>query len=127
MNVNKVTIVGRLTGPAELRKTQSGQSVTTFRVATNNYWTDKSGQKQEKTEFHAVVLWGKLADIAAQYLVKGQEAFVGGRLETRKFTKKDGTESQVTEIIGEELQLGARPISKDVVEKAETPMEAIEL
>lgn len=109
MNVNKAILVGRLTGLAELRKTQNGQSVTSFRIATNNFWTDKSGQKQEKTEFHSIVLWGRLADIAAEYLVKGQEVYIEGRIETRKYQKKDGTEGVSTEIVGETMQLGQRP------------------
>lgn len=109
MNVNKVIIVGRLTGNAELRTTQGGQSVCSFRLATNNFWTDKAGQKQEKTEFHNVILWGRLADIAGQYLVKGQECFIEGRLETRTYTRKDGVEMKTTEIIGEGMQLGQRP------------------
>lgn len=109
MNVNKAIIVGRLTGDAELRTTQSGQSVATFRLATNSFWTDKAGQRQERTEFHAIVLWGKLADIAGKYLVKGQECYVEGRLETRSYTRKDNVEMKVTEIVGENIQLGARP------------------
>ncbi len=109
MNVNKVVLVGRLTRDPELRTTQSGQNVTSISLATNNFWTDKSGQKQEKTEFHNVVLWGKTAEIAAQYLVKGQEAFFEGRLQTRAYTGKDGIERRVTEIIADTMQFGSKP------------------
>ncbi len=109
MNVNKVILVGRLTRDPEVRNTPTGQTVATIGMATNNYWTDKSGNKQEKTEFHTVVLWGKVAEIAGQYLSKGQEAFIEGRLQTREYTDKQGVQRRVTEIIGETMQLGSRP------------------
>ena len=108
MNVNKAIIVGRLTRDPEIRTTPGGQSVASFSVATNSFWTDKSGTRQERTEFHNIVLWGRLAEIAGQYLTKGQECFVEGRLQTRKYTAKDGTERSVTEIVGENMQLGNR-------------------
>lgn len=108
MNVNKVILVGRLTRDPEMRSTPSGQSVATIGMATNNYWTDKSGQKQERTEFHTVVLWGKLAEVAGQYLTKGQECYVEGRLQTRSYTGKDGVERKAVEIVGETMQLGSR-------------------
>lgn len=108
MNVNKAILVGRLTRDPEMRTTTSGQSVVTLSMATNNFWTDKSGTKQEKTEFHNVVLWGRLAEIASQYLTKGQECFIEGRLQTREYTAKDGTQKRVTEIVGENMQLGSR-------------------
>lgn len=108
MNVNKVILVGRLTRDPEIRNTSGGQSVATLSLATNRFWKDKSGQRQDKTEFHNVILWGRLAEIAGQYLTKGQEAFIEGRMETRKYTAKDGTEKRTTEVIGENLQLGSR-------------------
>lgn len=108
MNVNKAILVGRLTRDPDMRTTQSGQTVVTLSMATNNFWTDKSGTKQEKTEFHNVVLWGRLAEIAGQYLTKGQECFIEGRLQTREYTAKDGTQRKVTEIVGENMQLGNR-------------------
>ncbi|MBP6889145.1 MAG: single-stranded DNA-binding protein [Candidatus Moranbacteria bacterium] len=108
MNVNKVILVGRLTRDPDMRTTPTGQSVATIGMATNNHWTDKSGQKQEKTEFHTVVLWGRLAEIAGQYLTKGQECFVEGRLQSRAYTDKAGQERKTTEIIGETMQLGSR-------------------
>ncbi|MDO8565919.1 MAG: single-stranded DNA-binding protein [Candidatus Moranbacteria bacterium] len=108
MNVNKAILVGRLTRDPDMRTTTSGQSVVTLSMATNNFWTDKSGTKQEKTEFHNVVLWGRLAEIASQYLTKGQECFIEGRLQTREYTAKDGTQKRVTEIVGENMQLGSR-------------------
>lgn len=108
MNVNKVVLVGRVTRDPEIRTTPGGQSVATLSLATNNFWTDKSGTKQEKTEFHNIVLWGRLAEIAGQYLTKGQECFIEGRLQTREYTAKDGTTRRTTEIIGENMQLGNR-------------------
>ena len=108
MNVNKVILVGRLTRDPEMRTTPSGQSVVTIGIATNNFWTDKNGTKQERTEFHNVVLWGRLAEIAGQYLTKGQECFVEGRLQTREYTAKDGSSKRITEIVGENMQLGSR-------------------
>jgi len=109
MNVNKVLLVGRLTRDPEIRTTASGQSVASLSLATNSFWKDKNGQRQERTEFHNVVLWGRLAEIAGQYMVKGAEAYIEGRLQTRKYTAKDGTEKRTTEIVGENMQLGAKP------------------
>lgn len=109
MNVNKAILVGRLTRDPDVRTTQSGQTVTTIGLATNHTWTDKTGQRQEKTEFHNVVLWGRLAEIAGQYLAKGSETFIEGRLQNRTYTAKDGMERRVTEIVAENMQLGARP------------------
>lgn len=108
MNVNKVILVGRLTRDPDMRTTTSGQQVATLSMATNNFWTDKSGTRQERTEFHTVVLWGRLAEISGQYLTKGQECYVEGRLQSREYTAKDGTERKVTEIVGETMQLGSR-------------------
>lgn len=108
MNVNKVILVGRLTRDPEIRTTPGGQSVATLALATNSFWTDKGGSRQEKTEYHNVVLWGKLAEIAGQYLIKGQECYVEGRLQTRAYTAKDGSEKRVTEVIGESMQMGSK-------------------
>ena len=108
MNVNKVILVGRLTRDVEVRNTATGQTVASISMATNRFWKDKSGQRQDQTEFHNVVLWGRLAEIAGQYLSKGQETYIEGRLQTRKYTAKDGTERRVTEIVAENMQLGSR-------------------
>lgn len=108
MNVNKVLLVGRLTRDPEIRTTTSGQTVASISMATNRFWKDKAGQRQDQTEFHNVVLWGRLAEIAGQYLTKGQETFIEGRLQTRKYTAKDGTERRTTEIVAENMQLGSR-------------------
>lgn len=108
MNLNKVQLIGRLTRDPEMRTTPSGQTVATLSLATNRTWNDKAGQKQEKSEFHNIVIWGRLAEIAGQYLTKGQEAYIEGRLETRAYTGKDGVERRTTEIIAENMQMGQR-------------------
>ena len=108
MNVNKVFICGNVTADPELRTTPTGQQVTTFNVATNRFWSDKAGQKQQSVEFHRVVLWGRQAQIASQFLTKGGTVFIEGRLQTRSWTDKNGGQRYTTEIIGEQLQLGPR-------------------
>lgn len=125
MNVNKAMLVGRVTRDPEIRTTPTGQSVATISMATNNFWTDKSGTKQEKTEFHNVVLWGRLAEIAGQYLTKGQECFIEGRLQTREYVAKDGTTRRITEIVGETMQLGnrAQGSSQGGAPRSQTPRE----
>ena len=109
MNVNKVILVGRLTRDPEIRTTPTGQAVATIGLATSDRWNDKGGQKQERTEFHNVVVWGRLAEIAGQYLTKGQEAFFEGRLQTRVYTDKAGVEKRAVDIIATTMQLGSRP------------------
>ena len=108
MNVNKVVLVGRLTKDPEVRTSSSGKQVASLSMATNSYWTDKDNQRKEQTEFHNVVLWGRLAEIAGQYLVKGQECYVEGRLQTRTYTDKNNIERRTTEIVAENLQMGAK-------------------
>jgi single-strand DNA-binding protein len=109
MNLNKVLIVGRLTADPQLRNTPGGQAVTSFGVATNRVWTDKNGAKQEEAEFHNVVVWGRQAEIATQFLVKGSVVLIEGRLRTRSWTDKNGQPRRTTEIISERMQLGPRP------------------
>lgn len=109
MNLNKVFIIGRLTADPQLRSTAGGQSVTSFGVATNRVWTDKSGAKQEEVEYHNVVLWGRQAEIASQFLAKGSLVLIEGRLRTRSWTDKQGQQRRTTEIIAERMQLGPRP------------------
>lgn len=108
MNVNKATIVGRLTRDPEVRTTASGQSVTSIALATNRTWKGNDGEKKDETEFHNIVLWGRLAEIAGQYLTKGQECYIDGRLQTQTYTGKDGVERRSTEIVAENMQMGSR-------------------
>ncbi|MBI4511063.1 MAG: single-stranded DNA-binding protein [Deltaproteobacteria bacterium] len=98
--VNKVILIGNLGADPELRYTPSGQAVCDLRMATNEAWTDKNGQKQERTEWHRVVFWGKPAEILKQYLAKGRQLYVEGRLQTRSWEDKEGNKRYSTEIIG---------------------------
>lgn len=108
MNLNKVYILGRVTADPEVRTTTTGERVSSFSVATNRVWTDKSGAKKEATEFHNVVVWGRQADIAGQFLSKGALVLIEGHLQTRSYQGKDGIQRKTTEIVGERLQLGPR-------------------
>ncbi len=110
MDLNKVMIIGRLTRDPELRNTPTGKAVATIGLATNRVWVDASGQKQKQTEFHNVVLWSKLAEIANQYLRKGGKVYMEGRLQTREWTGQDGVKRYRTEIVGESMiMLDSRP------------------
>ena len=109
MNLNKVYLIGRLTQDPETRSTTSGQSVTTLRMATNRVWKDLSGGRKDATEYHTVIAWSRLGEIASQYLRKGGLVMIEGRLQTRNWTGKDNVKRYVTEIIAESLQLGPKP------------------
>lgn len=108
MNLNKVFLIGRLAADPEARTTPSGQQVVTLRIATNRVWNDKNNQKQEQVEFHSIVAWGRLAEIAQKYLFKGQLAMFEGRLQTRSWQGQDGVKRYRTEIVAENLQLGPK-------------------
>lgn len=109
MNLNKVILIGRLTRDPDLRSLPSGQSVCSFGLATNRVFKNKMKEKQEETEFHNIVLFGRSAEIASQYLQKGSLAMIEGRLHTRTWLDKTtGAQRSITEIIGERLQLGAK-------------------
>jgi len=104
MNLNKVMIIGNLTRDPEVKTIPSGQSVATFGVATNRVWNDpQTGQKQERVEFHNVVMWRRLAEICGQYLRKGSKVYIEGRLQTRDWVGQDGVKRYTTEIIGENM------------------------
>lgn len=109
MNLNKVFLIGNLTRDPELRQIPSGQAVCTFGLATNRRYTDSMGQKQEQTEFHQVVAWGRNAEIINQYLKKGSSVLVEGRLQTRSWQDQQGQKRWRTEVIAERIQLGPRP------------------
>ena len=105
-SVNKVILVGNLGRDAELRYTPGGAPVATLNLATTEVWNDKaSGQKQEKTEWHRIVLWGKSAESLSEYLTKGKQIYVEGRLQTRKWQDKDGNDKYTTEIRGDRIVL----------------------
>ncbi|MDR6936976.1 MULTISPECIES: single-stranded DNA-binding protein [unclassified Luteibacter] len=104
--INKVIIVGNLGADPETRYTGSGTAITSLRIATSEAWTDKqSGEKQERTEWHRVKLFGKLAEIAGEYLKKGRQVYIEGSLRTDKYTDKDGVERYSTDIIANEMQM----------------------
>jgi single-strand DNA-binding protein len=98
MDLNRATILGRLTRDPEVKNTPNGKTVASLSVATNSVWTDKSGAKQEKAEYHNCVLWGKIAEIAGQYLTKGKRVYVEGRIQTRDWVGQDGVKRYRTEI-----------------------------
>ena len=104
-SVNKVILVGNLGRDAELRYTPGGAAVATLNMATTETWTDKGGQRQEKTEWHRVVFWGKVAESLTEYLTKGKQVYVEGRLETRQWNDKDGSKRYTTEIKGDKIVL----------------------
>ncbi len=108
MNLNKVFIIGRLTADPQLRSTKSGQSVAVFSMATNRNWTDQQNQKREEVEFHNIVVWGKQAEIVSKFLVKGQIAYIEGRLQTRSYEDKTGAKKYTTEIVAERVQFGPK-------------------
>jgi len=98
-SLNKATLIGNLTRDIELKKTQAGQSVCSFSIATNRAWKNANGDKQEDVQFHNIVAWGKLAEICAQYLSKGKKIYAEGRLQTRQWEDKEGGKRSTTEII----------------------------
>ena len=104
-SVNKVILVGNLGRDAELRYTPGGAAVATINMATTEVWNDKGGQRQEKTEWHRVVLWGKTAESLTEYLTKGKQIYVEGRLQTRQWDDKDGNKRYTTEIRGDKIVL----------------------
>jgi single-strand DNA-binding protein len=104
-SVNKVILVGNLGRDAELRYTPGGAAVATLNMATTEVWNDKQGQRQEKTEWHRVVLWGKSAESLNEYLTKGKQIYVEGRLQTRQWDDKDGNKRYTTEIRGDRIVL----------------------
>ena len=119
MNLNKVFLLGNLTFDPEIRTTPNGKMVCSFRVATNRIWIDKqTGEKKQLTEYHRVVTWGRLAEIASQYLKKGRLVFVEGRLVTRSWEDANGVKKSRTEIVAERLQLGPKKAAQAELKEA---------
>ncbi|MBI0180626.1 MULTISPECIES: single-stranded DNA-binding protein [Snodgrassella] len=109
MSVNKVILVGRLGRDPETRYMPSGDAITNFSIATDEQWRDRNGERQTRTEWHNITLFGKLGEIASQYLRKGSQVFIEGRIQSRKYTGKDGIERTAYDIIGNEMKmLGSR-------------------
>jgi len=106
MSLNKVLLIGNLTRDPELRSTPSGQSVANFGLATNRVWKDpQTGERKEAAEFHNIVMWRRLAEIAGQYLRKGSKIFLEGRLQTRSWQDQSGNKKYMTEIVAENMQM----------------------
>ncbi len=102
--VNKVILIGNLGRDPEVRFTPNGQAVARFSVATTEKWRDQQGQLQERTEWHNVVVWGKQAESCGQYLAKGRQVYVEGRLQTRSYDDKDGVKRQITEVVAQTVR-----------------------
>ena len=107
--LNKVQLIGHLGDNPEVRSTQSGTAVVNVSVVTNEQWTDRQGEKQERTEWHRIVFWDKLADIVGQYLEKGSRIYVEGRIETREWEDKEGQKRWTTEIVAREMKMLGDP------------------
>ena len=107
-SVNKVILIGNLGKDPELRYTPGGSAVVNFPIATNERWKDKEGNPQERTEWHNIVLWGRLAEIANDYLRKGSPVYIEGRLQTRSWDDRDGNKRYTTEIVGTQMQMLGR-------------------
>jgi single-strand DNA-binding protein len=105
MSVNKVILIGRLGKDPETRYMTSGEAVTNCTLATSENWKDKSGEKQEKTEWHSLVFYRRLAEVAGEYLKKGSQVYVEGKLQTRKWQDKEGKDRYTTEIIVDQMQM----------------------
>ena len=126
MNCNKAIIIGRLTRDPEVRTTQNGTVIATISVATSAQWKDKNGNKQQKTEFHNVVSFGKQAEVVGQYFTKGQEIYVEGRIETRSWDDKDtGKKMYRTEIVMEKFEFGAKPLNQSAPSQPPTKKEQV--
>ena len=101
--VNRAILVGNLGADPEVRQVEGGKAMATFRIATSERFTNRDGEKEERTEWHRVVAWGKTAELAGEYLTKGRKVYVEGRLQTRKWTDRDGQERRTTEVVASQI------------------------
>lgn len=117
--INKVFLIGHLGADPEVRYTTNGKAVARLRLATSENWSDKDGQKQERTEWHRVVAWGKLGELCGEYLRKGRQVFIEGRIQTRSWDDKDGQKKYTTEVVAQNVQFlgGARENGKSLGEQ----------
>ena len=123
--VNKVILVGRLGTDPEVRYTNNGKAVAKLSLATSENWSDKEGQRQERTEWHRIVVWGKLGELCGEYLKKGRQVFIEGRLQTRSWEDKEGQKKYTTEIVAQNVQfLGGRGENGHTNDAVETSTEA---
>lgn len=121
MNLNKAMLIGNLTRDPEIRTTPTGQTVASFSVATNYVWTDQSGQKRDKAEYHNVVAWRRLAEIIGQYLKKGSKIYLEGRMQTRDWVGQDGVKRYRMEIIAENMIMLDRAGAGNQLSRPEQP------
>jgi single-strand DNA-binding protein len=125
-SLNKIMLIGHLGKDPEIRYTADGSPVATFSLATSESWTDKNGSRQEHTEWHTVVAWSRLADLAKRFLSKGRQVYVEGRIRSRDWTDRDGNKRRSTEVIASQIVLlGSRPQSADAgIQPGETAIRA---
>ena len=123
MSVNKAILIGRLGRDPEVRYMPNGEAVCNFSIATSETWNDQHGQKQERTEWHAITLYRRMAEVAGQYLKKGSQVYIEGRIQSRKYTDKNGIERTAYEIIGNEMKMlgGKAEGSSESANTAEPP------
>jgi single-strand DNA-binding protein len=126
MDLNRAMIIGNVTRDPEVRTTPTGQTVCSFGIATNQQWTDAQGQKQQRTEFHNVVAWGKLAEICGQYLGKGRKTYIEGRLQTREWEAPDGQKRSRTEIVADNMIMLDRKDPSAAPRPTESPAPAVD-
>jgi single-strand DNA-binding protein len=126
MDLNRAMIIGNVTRDPEVRTTPTGQTVCSFGIATNQQWTDAQGQKQQRTEFHNVVAWGKLAEICGQYLGKGRKTYIEGRLQTREWEAPDGQKRSRTEIVADNMIMLDRKDPSAAPRPAGSPAPAVD-
>lgn len=119
--INKVILIGRLGADPEVKSISNGKNVATLNIATSEQWTDQNGQKQEKTEWHRIVAWGRLADLCGKYLSKGRQVYLEGRLQTRSWEDQQGNKRYTTEIVANTVQFlggGERSQNNDYSQNA---------
>jgi single-strand DNA-binding protein len=126
--VNKVILVGRLGADPQLRYTPSGRAVVNFSIATNQVWKDQEGKQQERTEWHRVVAWGKLAEVIGEWLKKGSAAYIEGRLQTRSYEDTSGVKKYITEVVATDLEMlggAGKKGAEDVTAEPPPSMETV--
>jgi single-strand DNA-binding protein len=119
--VNKVILIGNLGADPEVRYTPSGSAVANFRIATSEQWTDKAGEKQERTEWHRIVAWGRTGEICGEYLHKGKQVYVEGRLQTRAWEDRDGNKRYTTEVVAQTVKMLGSPGREPSTSSYEAP------
>lgn len=125
-SINKATLIGHVGRQPEIRYTQGGAPVANFSVATNEYWTSASGDKQERTEWHKIVAWGKLAEFCQEYVQKGSYLYIEGRIQTRNYEDRDGVKRYITEIRANEIGLlDRKPGGYDTASSGEPPIDSL--